>query len=238
MGKRLWLVAMMLGTGAASLGSGCGGDEFTATGGNGAGKTTSGDGGGGSGGATISTATGGVGGEGGGVGGGPGGEGGGTTTTTGEGGGPVCQPISDPCAQCAYGACQVQYCQCYADMDCAQLVNCFQGCASGDVACQTTCMSAHEPSISQAFLLGECTAEPCAAECPGVGQVGPCEHCLFTNCPMQMNTCLANPDCYQLVTCVTGGGDVFACAQMYPGGFNDGLAVQSCMESSCADVCP
>ena len=241
MTERHWLFATMTAAIAAFGGVGCESDSFTPTGGGGSGAATTtsegGSGGGGQGGGVTTTTSEGGGGQGGGV----------TTTTTGEGGsggGPVCQPISDPCAQCAYGACEPQYCACYASADCAALVDCFQDCAPGDAACQQACMSAHEPSISTAFLLGECTATPCAEECPGVGQVTPCLSCLFTSCSDQMNACLADAECYEIVTCAVAcpGGD-FNCALGCTSGkssaaVNKAFGVQGCMQQNCDSMCP
>ena len=248
MTKRLWLVATMAGAFVGIGEMGCTGDTFTATTeGTGGTAATTTDGGGGQGGATVTTATGGAGGDGGGVGGGPGGTGGTSTTTTGQGGsggGLVCQPLSDVCAQCAYGACEDLYCQCYAEMDCAQLVNCLQPCDPTDIPCQQPCLTDHQDSISKAFLLGDCAGGGCAAECMGVAVLGDCPKCLFTSCQSQMNACLADADCYEIVNCAIDcpAGD-FSCALGCANGkpstaTNKALAVQSCMYQSCSNLCP
>jgi hypothetical protein len=156
----------------------------------------------------------------------------------------MCQSVGDACSNCAFSSCNAEYCACYVEQDCAAIVNCFQTCPTGDMACQQTCMTMHPDSISLAFLLGDCASNDCAAECPGVRALDPCEACLFTSCSTQMNTCLSNPDCTALLQCVHPACAptysmtcVGNCAALHPGGQTDGLAVYSCLTGSCATAC-
>lgn len=216
-------------------GTGCGGEPFTATGGAGG---TGGTGGsvmttGGTGGSATTTGD---------TGGSPatGGAGGGTASggAGGTGGGPMCQPLSDDCTQCAFGACQDLYCQCYGNADCPALVNCLQPCDPADDACIKPCLSAHEDSISTAFLLGDCTATPCSDVCMGVAAQQACPKCLFEQCPVQMNDCLADPDCYDILMCaIECPPNDFVCALGCTSGkpqesTNRAAAVQACTTDS------
>ena len=220
---------------AALFWAGCGGTEFTATegqdgaAGKGGSSTagtagkgsggTAGKGGGGAAGAGAVAGTGGMGGS-----------------TGGMGGGPACQPLSDACAQCAFGTCQDLYCGCYANQDCVVLIACLQACAANDTTCQQKCFA--QPSamdhISEAFLLGDCSAMPCMAECPGVTSAGACERCLFKQCPTEMNTCLSDADCYAILNCAikcppNDFNCAFACGNGKPQSAVDkALKVQAC----------
>ncbi|MEZ4313411.1 MAG: hypothetical protein R3F14_35770 [Polyangiaceae bacterium] len=222
---------------AAFAAPGCGGESFEASGGTGGG-----------GGTTASAGSGGTGGGSGGTGGAIGGTGGSTGTTTssmggtgGTGGGPACQPLSDACTQCAYGACEDLYCTCYGADDCPALVNCLSVCDPTDNACVKPCLSAHPESISLSFLLGDCVADPCAGECAGAGNLADCPKCLFDKCSTEMNTCLADPECYDIVMCaIACPPNDFACAfgcanGKSQGATNKALAVQGC--TSNANLC-
>lgn len=220
-----------------AAGTGCAGETFTTTEGTGGmTTTTTGDpgGAGGAGGATTTTTTTGTGGAGGGTGGvgGAGGSGGQ------GGGGPACQPLSDVCTQCAYGACEDLYCACYGSDACPALVNCLSPCDPADMACVQPCLTMYEGSISTAFLLGDCAAAPCDGVCMGVATQQPCPKCLFEKCPAQMNACLADPACYEILQCaVACPPNDFVCALACTNGqptesTNKAVAVQGCTTSA------
>lgn len=227
--------------GSLVAGAGCGGESFTPTGGAAGSTSTTG----GTGGSSTAT-TGGAGGAGGQGGqGGTGGQGG-SGGQGGQGGGPVCQALSDDCTQCAFNACNDLYCACYGSNDCPALVNCLSPCAPDDDTCITACLSAHESSISTAFLLGNCTADPCASECPGLTKLDPCAECLFTKCSAPMNKCLANTQCYLLIDCVQAcqsDPDPPTCQQncvvSHLGGAADANAVADCNDPAggCSEFC-
>lgn len=237
-----WLLGTMTAA-LAALPLGCGGDDFTATGGNGGTQTTTSSGGqGGAGGMTATGGSGGTTASGGATTGGTGGAGG---ATGGSGGAPVCQPIAEPCAECAYATCQDLYCACYAEADCAALVACISPCDPADTVCQQPCLTDHKDSISKAFLLGDCAAGSCSGSCMGVAAIPPCPKCLFTMCPAEMNNCLSDPDCNDIIQCAgnCAPGDLqcgLACANGKPQtATTKALAVQSCVGNAnkCQPAC-
>ena len=190
---------------------------------------------------------------------GQGGEGGsGTTTTTtttttgeggagqggngqgGEGGTMTCPGLGDDCTNCAAAQCQQTYCACFNNAECVALVTgCLQNCMPGDDACSQDCLSQHPDGISDALLLGDCTAASCPVECPGAGEeLTPCVECLLTSCSTEMNTCFADPDCLALVTCAQNCPQddqvcLQTCAMNNPGGIGEAQAVFGCADDQC-----
>jgi hypothetical protein len=175
-----------------------------------------------------------------------------STATTGTGGmggggqgGSMCPGFGDPCTNCTAAQCQATYCDCFNNPDCVALVQCLQGCTPGDAACQQTCFTDNQNGISDSVLLADCVEPNCngPTECNGSGQaLGPCEECLFTSCPAEMNTCLANAECYALITCAQAcpPGDqacINNCGLMHTGGINDAQGVLNCANNACAAVC-
>lgn len=219
---------------ALAVSSGCGSDAVTGS----SSTTTSGSGGsGGSGGdATTTTSSGGgQGGQGGGQGGG--GQGG-------AGGGGMCPSLGDACTTCLSVQCQDTYCTCFQNSECGALAFCLQNCSVNDQACIQTCLGMHPTGISDAFLVANCTAASCDMECPGANALGPCEQCLFTSCSSEMNTCLANPDCYAIIDCaqqqMCAPSDiqcVSACAAGHQAGVQDATAVAMCGQNNCTADC-
>jgi hypothetical protein len=175
---------------------------------------------------------------------------GGTSATGGTGGAAgtagaagtqmVCGELGDACTKCLSNKCNMLYCNCYADPGCGKLVECSQGCNPNDMACVQSCFTQQPNSISTAALVSDCGAAQCP-ECPGTGVLEPCQKCLFTSCPSQMNKCLANAECNKLVQCVGGcNGDIFCqgdCYNAYPGGQNDADDVSGCLENNCSGQC-
>lgn len=174
-----------------------------------------------------------------------------TSASSGSGGsgGSGCQDLNEPCSACAFQACNAEYCACFAEQDCAALINCLNGCA-GDPVCQQTCMSvpAHQNYISQVLLLGDCASASCTAQCPGVTDQGPCPECLLTNCSTQMNACLAIADCALILDCVqdncTDPSTFQTCALNCaygpgspPTGQNEAVAVGNCLSQQCPNDC-
>lgn len=209
------------GSGSASSSGGSGGStggsggSSTATGASGgttsAGGTTS------SGGATSSGGT------------------GGTTTT------PTCQGLGEPCTDCLAQSCEAQYCACYGDPACGALVQCTQGCAPGDAACNQNCLTNNSSAISEAALLNDCAAANCAS-CPGTAALDGCSKCLFTSCSGAMNACLANVECGAILTCAQGCDPAdafcqFSCYSDHPDGQSAADDVTSCLQNSCSGQC-
>ncbi len=216
----------------------------TSTTGTGTSTSTSG-GGGGTGGAGVGGAA--VGGSGGGS------TSTGTSTTTGAGGagggggmgaggGPSCPGLGDACTDCTAAQCPATYCACYGNLECSALLQCLQGCAPNDPMCGQTCLTAHEDGISAAFLLGDCAATTCSASCPNAtNALTPCQQCLYGSCDIQMNACIANPECTALVSCYQACGANMACQQQcatqHPQGLADAGAVSNCAQASCSNTC-
>ena len=107
----------------------------------------------------------------------------------------------------------------------------------GDTNCSQSCLSSHPNAAADALLLNHCAATSCAQGCPTATALGACEVCALENCPSQMNTCLANSECMDLIACVTDcNGDDFCnagCAFDHGDGQNDAEAVQACVQGPC-----
>ena len=70
--------------------------------------------------------------------------------------------------------------------------------------------------------------------------MAPCQECLFTGCEPQMNTCYANPDCFELLVCLDAcntPGCENVCYAQYPDGLGDAGPVGDCLQASCAAAC-
>lgn len=224
--------------------SGCGSDDDlfgpgggSTTSGTGAGTNTGGDGSGAGGstttgtGGSTSTGTGGAG-QGGAS------QGGGSTGGSGTGGGIGCDGLGDPCSDCAAVECPGLYCNCAGSPPCVSFVVCLSNCAPNDAVCTQSCMTQNEDGISDAFLLGNCSAQQCPAQCPNAQNLDGCQTCLFAACEVQMNQCLANPECTELLGCIAACDPAnLSCPQvclgMHPGGTADAQAVQTCAGQSC-----
>jgi hypothetical protein len=244
MSARLWIVVGLASLALGSITSGCGGSGSTGFGGSGGGTTsgdptttsgpTTGVGGGTSSStatstasatasATTSSATTGA-----------------TTSSTGTGGGPACPGLGDVCSNCGAMQCSDLYCTCSKDAACTSLVACVAQCAPGDTNCTQKCYTQNQNGISEAGLLSDCAANKCMAQCPAAVKATPCELCLFQNCAMPFNKCLANPECEALVLCASACNGDFGCqlncAQQYSGGVNDAMGVQNCTQGVCANA--
>jgi hypothetical protein len=143
-----------------------------------------------------------------------------------------CTGLGDACSDCAFESCGAEYCACFADPACANLIVCAQACGPMDAECAQGCLTANEDGIATAALIGDCSAASCPADCPASPELTACEVCLFTSCAAEMNACLANPDCNLLAQCAQGCGGDAACAAacyfQYPDGQADATAVQEC----------
>ncbi|MFO0759248.1 MAG: hypothetical protein U0359_22340 [Byssovorax sp.] len=210
----------------------CGGSSSTSTSSTTSTSTTA-TGTGGSGGSTSSA--------------GGGGAGGSTTTTTttgsgGSGGSNPCPGLGDACSNCASEKCMAVYCSCYADPQCGGLVQCNTSCQPGDQNCAQNCLNANKNGISEAFLLSDCAASQCAASCPGTSVLDDCQRCLFTSCASQMNNCLSDTDCSELIQCVQqcspgDSGCQQDCGFQHLGSVDKAMAIQNCSQSQCAGKC-
>lgn len=156
------------------------------------------------------------------------------SSTTGGG----CMGLGDPCSDCIFQNCQQQYCACAADTTCQNLVTCTQGCGANNANCTQGCFTNNEPAIAQGALLDDCAANACNSMCNNsLTALTACEKCLFTSCSQQIDTCLANPDCNQLVQCAEAcNGDLLCegdCENQYPNGSDDANNLSDCQMNSC-----
>jgi hypothetical protein len=163
------------------------------------------------------------------------------SSTTSTGTGVMCPDTGTACTKCLSQACAPTYCSCYGNLDCSALFECWKTCSPGDTACAQSCESAHQDGISSAFLLSDCAASSCATDCPGTEALPACQKCLFESCDVQMNACVANPECTALFTCAKAcNGDmtcVQQCATDHPNGVQDATKVNTCAKVSCTSVC-
>lgn len=71
-----------------------------------------------------------------------------------------------PCQHCLYTDCSSEMNACIADAECLALVQCYQACAPGDMACYQVCQTDHPDGITLAVSLGACRNTTCSAACP------------------------------------------------------------------------
>ncbi len=120
------------------------------------------------------------------------------------------------------------------------LFSCYAQCM--DDMCRRACLTKNQNGISAALILGDCAATSCSMECPGSQKLTPCQHCLYSKCDIQMNQCVANPECDALFACVgmCMPGDMAcrqACGMAHPNGVADAQAVGLCAGASCPNEC-
>jgi hypothetical protein len=121
-------------------------------------------------------------------------------------------------------------------------VQCNSACAPADTGCQKGCLAANPNAIAEAFVLGDCAATQCGGECPGTAPLGDCQRCLFTSCAAQMNDCLGNADCFDLLQCVQkcspgDSGCQQACGFQHFDSIGKAQNIQDCSSAQCAGKC-
>ncbi len=210
--------------GSSSSGTTSATSTTTTTGSGGSGGSSSSTGGGGAGGVATTTST------------------TATTTTTGAGGSNPCPGLGDTCSNCTADKCMATYCTCYANPSCGGLVQCNSTCAPGDTGCAQNCLNSNKTGISEAFLLGDCAATQCVNECPGTSPLAECQRCLFSSCASQMNECLGNTDCSELIQCIqqcAPGNDscVTNCGFQHFDSIDKAQKIQDCSKAQCAGKC-
>ena len=176
-------------------------------------------------------------------GGGGDGQGGGSSASSASastGAGATCPSFGDPCTGCESVSCPKTYCDCYNNPQCLLMAQCLAKCSQTDEACKQTCWTAHPSGISHGSLLLDCAATTCTQGCPGYAPLGACLVCVYTSCQPEMNTCISNPDCTQLLACLaacTVPGCETSCYQQYPKGAAGAGPVASCLQAHCAAPC-
>jgi hypothetical protein len=110
--------------------------------------------------------------------------------------------------------------------------------------CAKYCMDVHESGVSVGTLVGSCIVANCAAVCatlPGA-PLDACETCVYEQCPSEMNACLAEADCYDLLACTTAcapndSACTDACVMAHPDSLGLLQSVQTCAQAHCANPC-
>src|SRR5262249_9222070 len=169
------------------------------------------------------------------------GSGSGAGSGSSTGGGEMCPSAGDACTSCEAMSCPEVYCNCYHDPECVALGQCTAKCNPSDNACNQPCWTAHPSAIAKAALLANCAGTSCPAPCPGYKPIGACLICLNTNCAAEMNACVSNPDCSNLLTCL-GACTTLSCQnncyQQFPKGAAGAGPVGTCTQAHCAAACP
>ena len=167
----------------------------------------------------------------------------GTTTSaaaTTTGSGQTCPGVGDSCTSCESASCPKAYCDCYQDAECVLMAGCLAKCAPNDEPCDQLCWTAHPSAISEGALLLDCAATTCSKGCPGYAPLGKCLVCVYTACQPEMNTCIAKPECTQLLACVAACKTPdceTSCYQQHPGGSADAGPVANCLQAHCSAEC-
>lgn len=232
--NRLLSLVLVLGSSACTL-WGCSSDNVSAVTTAGTSSSSSGEAGaggtGGAGGSGGMTASGGAGGAGGGMA-GAGGTG---------GGGPTCVKPAENCGGCLYDQCQLAYCECNDEPACFGLIGCIQQCPPNDASCAGACYFNNAAGFAEFTIASSCAASLCAPSCPGSDQVKPCDLCLAQKCEMQLETCLANAECFPLIDCRNKCMGNAMCEQkcdmMYPNGQPLVQALFVCASMGCGASC-
>lgn len=159
-----------------------------------------------------------------------------TSASTSVGG---CQGLGDACSDCSYAQCEMQYCDCGENAACNALAACAGNCAAGDQQCSQNCLTMNQAGISDAIILSECTATQCAAACPTVARPDACQLCAAQSCPAQLNACVAEPQCLQIIACAEQcGPDDFVCLLGCQDDFGNGQDEAEALGGCVENVCP
>ncbi len=160
-----------------------------------------------------------------------------------DGGGATCVDFGDACSACEVSACEQSFCECYGNADCALYASCVLACDLTDGACLQDCNTQYPDGITDVVLLNDCAANACADECSEYPLLAltDCQQCTYESCEPQMNACLANPDCANVLFCVDEcAGDMQCfegCYAKYPGGLTDAAEVGACNKDNCLSTC-
>jgi hypothetical protein len=133
------------------------------------------------------------------------GSGGGSTAASsgngGSGGSGECAPLPQPCAECAFDACNAQYCECFDNADCQGQALCISLCDPEDTDCLLECWADYPDGTTTLLLLGDCAAQPCEDECAGAIELSDCQLCMMNDCSAEVNACYAIGDCFTALSC-------------------------------------
>ncbi len=235
MGKLISVLCLgVVGISASVVFGGCGGDAVTSLTTSSAVSSSSSSGSSGEGG------KGGAGGSGGTA--GAGGAGGGTAGGGGMGGGAVtCAKPGEMCGDCLYDQCQAAYCDCTSESACTNIIACIKGCSPMMPDCAGGCFATFATGFAEFTIASSCVATLCAPSCPGSDQVKPCDLCLAQKCETQMESCLANTQCFPLINCREQcAGNMMCekqCDMTYPTGLPLVQDLFKCAVADCPNSC-
>lgn len=164
----------------------------------------------------------------------------GDEATNTETGAMICPDVDEPCTACESTNCADDYCNCFNNGSCVLLAQCTAQCDVGDVACNQECWTDFPEGISDGALLTHCAATVCTDACGPFVPLTPCQQCLYAECPTQMNVCVANPECTELLECLAAcdeAGCENTCYTVHQGGLADSGPVGDCAQESCTQEC-
>ena len=227
------LLACFLATLAAAATIHCGDDADTATTAGataGPGSTGTAEGGG----PATGTAEGGAGGAGGqGGAGGAGGAGGGE----GGAGGAACEGFGDACTECAADGCPA-FCACLDTPACTAMLQCYTACDESDPGCVDACELENAAGYADFLEMVDCLGTGCGAEC-GTAPLGPCLGCWTGECEAELEACVGEEGCNELLDCIFACQDQSCVQACYAAAPDTTLADElfTCTGSACAEEC-
>ncbi len=160
--------------------------------------------------------------------------------STDETGAGLCPDVGDPCTICESTQCPDAYCDCFNNGSCVLLAQCTAGCDIGDAACNQACWTQYPEGISDGAVLTHCAGTTCMADCGAYVPLTDCQQCLYTECPLEMNTCVSNPECSALLACLDACEDPGCentCYAVHPDGLADSGPVGECAQDACLQAC-
>jgi hypothetical protein len=173
--------------------------------------------------------------------GGMGGAGGGLGGAGGMGGGATCAKPGSPCGDCLFDQCNIAYCECTDEKACTSLITCIEACSPMMPDCASGCSATYSTGFAEFTIASSCAGTLCAPSCPGSDPVKPCDLCLAQKCEPQLEACLANIECFQLIDCyMPCMGNMMCqqqCAMMYPNGVQPVDALFGCAGMGCGSSC-
>ena len=70
-----------------------------------------------------------------------------------------------PCSQCQFDSCGCEYASCLVNADCFRILNCFNTCAAGDVACGFDCRKKYPAGDQLYDRFAACVGQACILVC-------------------------------------------------------------------------
>jgi hypothetical protein len=77
---------------------------------------------------------------------------------------PTAQALG-PCELCLFESCADDMNRCFANAECAAILDCIGECPPGNTLCAQRCAGRHPDGVDDVQRVGECTQDPCAASC-------------------------------------------------------------------------